>query len=521
MFTMPAPDALPFMDHQHMLKLPNPLFVLELANNHMGDVTHGIRIIRECHQAVYDLPFSFAVKLQYRHLPSFIHPDFKERLDLKYVKRFRETELTPDEFRRLRDEIGVCGFLAACTPFDEPSVDLFESHGFDILKLASCSFTDWPLLERIATARQPIVASTAGAQLDDIDKVVSFFEHRNRPLALMHCVAEYPTPPDHLRLGQIDLLRERYPDLPVGFSTHEPPESLMPVQLAAAKGAVIFEKHVGVPTDRYALNNYSATPAQIRAWVEAAAEAWTMCGQPDTRNRGSDLEVSSLAALGRGAYLREAVRRGQRISPSQVFFAMPVQERQFSASDFSKYAEVIANADLPANAPISQDNTSLINQRDRVYQIAQSVKDLLDRSGVVAPRQADLEISHHYGLDRFDDVGLTMITVVNREYCKKLIVLLPGQRHPEQYHELKEETFHVLYGDLRVTLDGQEHACRAGDVLTIERRVKHAFSTAGGAVVEEVSSSHATSDSYYTDPAVALNENRKTLLTYWLDGPLP
>jgi sialic acid synthase SpsE/quercetin dioxygenase-like cupin family protein len=486
----------------------------------MGDVEHGLRIIRECAKAIEAMPYKFAIKLQYRHLDTFIHPDFQERRDLKYVKRFQETRLTDDEFLRLRTAIADHGFLGACTPFDERSVDLFEAHRYDILKIGSCSFTDWPLLERCVSSTAPIVASTGGAPLEEIDKVVSFFSHRNRSLALMHCVAEYPTAVEHLRLGQLDVLRNRYPNLPIGFSTHEPPASLQPIKLAVAKGATLFEKHVGVPTERYALNDYSATPDQVRLWVEAAAEAWEMDGATDRRDLGSDSEVASLRALRRGAYVSAGVESGQRISPNQVFFAMPVQEGQLSANDFSKYAEVVALTPIAPNGALTELNTRLTNHRDRIYAIARSVKQLLDKSGVVAPRQADLEISHHYGIDRFDEIGLTMITVVNREYCKKLIVLLPGQQHPEQFHKVKEETFHILYGDVLVTLDGAEHQCRAGDVLTVERNVRHAFSTQSGAVVEEVSSSHYTNDSYYTDSEIGLNQNRKTLLTYWLDGPL-
>lgn len=278
-------------------QLPRPLFILEMANNHMGDVEHGLRIIRECATALAGLPYPFVIKLQYRHLDTFIHPDFQQRVDLKYVKRFQETRLTEDEFLTLRRAIADHGFLAACTPFDERSVDLFDAHGFDILKIGSCSFTDWPLLERCVSTAAPIVASTAGAPLEEIDKVVSFFSHRDRPLALMHCVAEYPTAVDQLRLGQIDLLRKRYPDLPIGFSTHEPPASLQPIKLAVAKGATLFEKHVGVATSRYSLNEYSATPAQVREWVEAAREAWQMCGTADQRDLGSERELASLRAL--------------------------------------------------------------------------------------------------------------------------------------------------------------------------------------------------------------------------------
>ena len=65
-------------------------------------------------------------------------------------------------------EMRACGFTPACTPFDEPSVQLIEELGVDVVKVASASFTDWPLLERVVRADKPVVASTATATLDEI-----------------------------------------------------------------------------------------------------------------------------------------------------------------------------------------------------------------------------------------------------------------------------------------------------------------------------------------------------------------
>ena len=133
------------------------------------------------------------------------------------------------------------------------------------------------------------------------------------------------------------------------------------------------------------------------------------------------------------------------------------------------------------------------------------MKALLSESRGVVPGEAELEISHHYGLARFDEVGITMVTVVNRGYCKKLIVVLPGQSHPEQYHERKEETFHMLHGELVLRLDGADQVCRPGSVVTITPGMRHAFASRTGAVFEEISSTHAVDDSFYTDPAITQN----------------
>lgn len=493
-----------------------PLFIFEMANNHMGDVEHGIRIVRELKEASEGFPFGFCVKLQYRDIDTCIHPDYQGRYDLKYVKRFSETRLSWEQYRRIKDAIVEAGFLSMCTPWDEISVDKIVEHGFDFMKVPSCYMTDWPLLEQIAKYDLPLVVSTAGEPLEEIDRVVSFFRHRNKALTIMHCVGEYPAPDDHLHLGQIALLRKRYPEIPIGYSTHERPDNFEAVKIALALGAVMFEKHTGVATEKYQLNAYSANPAQVRRWLASAAEALTMMGDPETRYPAPAGEQIALRDLARGAFVRQAVAAGETIRHANVFFAMPNVPGQLVAQDFSKYAEYVASQDIPANGPILGERVKAANTRQEVYRIVQDVKALLRRSKVQVPGECDLEISHHYGLEKFREFGLTAITVVNRNYCKRLMVVLPGQKHPEQWHNQKDETYHVLYGDVTVELDGAQAIRKANDVVTIPHGVKHSFWTKHGAVIEEVSSSYSSEDSFYTDPAIAANRNRKTFVTYWL-----
>ncbi|MEI9902215.1 MAG: N-acetylneuraminate synthase family protein [Hyphomicrobium sp.] len=441
-------------------QLPDPLFVFELANNHMGDVEHGLRVIDEISAISKDYPFACAFKLQYRELDTFIHPDFQGRMDIKYIKRFSETRLDRKQTGRLVDAIKKNGLLAMCTPFDEPSVDRIIEDGFDILKIASCSFTDWPLLEKISSVSMPLVGSTAAIELEAIDNVVAFLSNRKRPFALMACVAEYPTANEGLQLNQIDVLCKRYPGVRIGYSTHEDPNEILPVAIAVGKGASLFEKHVGVPTDKYALNNYSANPEQVRAWLEAAKKAYAMTGTVGVRVPPTKVELDSLLSLRRGVFAKRPIAKGDRVKDEDVFFAIPNQEGQITANDWSKYRHFYALADIPERGPLLAANTLSQNVREQVLSIARRVKDILQEGRVVVPGEAELEISHHYGLEKFDKYGITMVTVVNRDYCKKLIVVLPGQHHPEQYHNKKEETFHVLHGDLRIVLDGNEQICR-------------------------------------------------------------
>jgi len=499
------------------LKSVAPLFVFEMANNHMGNVEHGLRIIREFYQVSRDFNFHFGFKLQYRNLESFIHPEFRERDDIKYIKRFSDTRLGEEDLRRLKDEMQTLGFVTVCTPFDERSVDLIEKHAFDVIKIGSCSFTDWSLLEHIAKTDKPIIASTAGALLEDIDKVVSFLEHRKKDFAIMHCVGEYPTENEQLQLNQIGFLGKRYPKIMIGFSTHENPDNEDPVKIAIAKGASIFEKHVGISTAQVCLNAYSATPEKVRRWLAVAQKAFDMCGVSGRRPDFSKDEISTLNSLRRGAFAKHTIPAGSRINPADVFFAIPTMEDQVLANDMSKHTEFYAKTLVVENKPLIFGNMNIREPREKIYSIVRQVEQLLRASGIIILPEVDLEISHHYGIDRFYEFGLTMMTIVNREYCKKLIVLVPGQQHPEQYHILKEETFHILHGKMWVNLDGIIREYGTGEIVVVERGVKHSFGTEHGVVIEEISSTHHKNDSFYTDPMIMQNDCRKTLLTHWME----
>ncbi len=498
-------------------KIPSPLFVLEMANNHMGDVAHGINLIREFGAVCRQYPFNFAFKLQYRDLDSFVHPAMRGRDDIKYIKRFSETRLTRSEFDTLVDEMRVQGFFTMATPFDEASVSIIQDQALDIIKVASCSFTDWPLLERIAQTQQPIIASTAGATLDEIDSVVSFLQHRKKEFAILHCVGEYPTPDEHIQLSQIDFLKSRYTQVNVGFSTHEDPSNVDIIKLAIAKGVTIFEKHVGLATEQYAVNAYSATPEQLNAWLSAAQYALTICGQNQGRFNDNITEKTSLRSLQRGVFAKYAISQGTTLNSENVYFAFPPEAGQYTANDWSKYSQFTATQNIKPDQAIAPQNTQREETRQKILSIVKRVNEFLKQSRVVVPGSADLDISHHYGLDRFDEVGLTLITVVNRDYCKKLLVTLPGQQHPEQFHKFKEETFHVLYGEIALSLNGELTVCHPGDVVTIEPGVRHAWVSTTGAVIEEISTTHIVKDSYYTDTAIMDNLDRKTSLTYWME----
>lgn len=492
-----------------------PLLVLDIANNHNGSVDHAKRIIDETCEVLENSGFSFAIKFQYRDLDTFIHSLHKGDWSYPYIKRFESTRLGWSEFETLVSYVKSKGGLTACTPFDEASVEWVVKHEFDILKVASASFTDWPLLERIASESLPIIASTAGADFDEIDRVASFFSHREKDFALMHCVAAYPTHAEDQQLNRIDVLSSRYSPIPVGYSTHEDPFDMDAVKVAVAKGARILERHVGVPTDGNELNKYSSSPAVLSEWVAAINKTLIACGQIDGAFVSTDAERESLAGLRRGVYTQIDLAPNQVVGSEDVFFAIPLNKGQVSANEWSKYRKSFAKRPIKKGAPLLSGDITTEDRHVQVKEIVTLARELFQKANVVLPTRSELEISHHYGLEKFFEYGLLMVTVVNRNYCKKILGILPGQQHPEQWHEVKEETFNCLYGSLDVRLNDEWISLNPGESLVIQPRSRHFFKSESGCVIEEISSTHHSADSFYSDQKIMENRERKTLVDFW------
>ena len=154
---------------------------------------------------------------------------------------------------------------------------------------------------------------------------------------------------------------------------------------------------------------------------------------------------------------------------------------------------------------------------DIINNIMLQVRGMLNDARIKIGKHSDIEISHHYGLSRFREFGAVIIDIINRKYCKKLIIQLPRQKHPYHYHEKKEETFQILYGDLEVEVAGESMSLSQGDIATVKQTKWHKFHTLNGVIFEEISTTHYNNDSFYEDDSIATlkREDRKTIVKNW------
>lgn len=350
------------------------LFVLEMANNHWGDVDRGLKIIDTFRQVVRFNNVRAAIKLQLRDVDRFIHHDWMDRKDIRYIKKTLDTKLTKDDFARMVHAVRMGGCVTCATPFDESSVGLCVELGIEIVKIASSDINDWFLIEEIAKTRKPVIFSTGGSDLKSIDDVVTFFGRRQIPLAINHCVSIYPSEDYELELNQIDFLRDRYPDHTIGFSSHEYHDWRASVQIAYAKGARTFERHIDIDADGIPVSPYCSLPEQCDEWFKAYNKTREMCGGSQTERRAlPEKEVRYLDGLVRGVYATRDLPAGHSLSDDDVYLAIPLQKGQISPREFMR-GEVLTES-------VGKDQPLRIEQIESPYASVANLRSLISDRG--------------------------------------------------------------------------------------------------------------------------------------------
>ena len=154
--------------------MKKPLVILEMANNHMGDKSHALKIIKTYSKITKHLTnkIEFAFKFQFRDLETYIHPSFKNT-DHKQVRRFEDTKLSEKDWNKILKYAGK-SYKLISTAFDEKSVIKIVKLKFEFLKIASCSMNEWPLLEYISkyARKKKLICSLGGANENEIRNVM-------------------------------------------------------------------------------------------------------------------------------------------------------------------------------------------------------------------------------------------------------------------------------------------------------------------------------------------------------------
>jgi len=258
-----------------------PVFVVaEVGINHNGSLEIAKRLIKEAKEAGAD-----AVKFQKRTPQEILTKELLEKPYTSphayaptYGEHRKKLEFSEKEYQELKKYADQLGILFFASVWDLNSADFMEKFDVAAYKIPSADVINIPLLEYVAKKNKPVLLSTGMSTLEEINEAVKTILKHNKRLILFHCVSLYPCPNEKIDLNFLNVLKEKYKPLPIGYSGHEIGD--LPTLTAVAMGAPIIERHFTLDKTMKGSDHASSLePQELKKLIENIKEIEKIRGQ--------------------------------------------------------------------------------------------------------------------------------------------------------------------------------------------------------------------------------------------------
>jgi len=236
-----------------------PYVIAEVNSSHSGNIETAKEMIKAAKDAGCD-----CVKFQSWSAESLYSKSYYDANPIakRIVDKFAMSE---DELLEAANYCKEVGIAFSSTPYSKSEADyLLDVCKAPFIKVASMDINNYDYLAYIATKNRPIILSTGMAEFDEIQKAVTTLEENgNTQIMILHCVSIYPAEPETINLNNILMLREAFPNYPIGFSDHTLGIEI-PVA-SVAMGAALVEKHLTLDASKMGMDNNMATEPDVMA----------------------------------------------------------------------------------------------------------------------------------------------------------------------------------------------------------------------------------------------------------------
>ena len=307
----------------HRIDDDAPCYVIaEIGHNHQGSLEKARELFREAQRAGAQ-----AVKLQKRdNRGLFTRAAFNKSYDNEnsfgatYGEHREFLEFGVDEYRELQAYAKELGIDFFATAFDMASADFLAALDVPAYKIASGDLRSTPLLEHVASFGKPMVVSTGGAHIDDVQRAYDTILAINPDLAILQCTAGYPAPFEELDLQVITEYRERFPEAVVGFSGHD--NGIAMAVVAYVLGGRIVEKHFTLNRTMKGTDHaFSLEPVGLRKMIRDLERTRLALG--DGRKKTFASEKAPILKMGKSLVVARDVPEGHVLTREDVVMKSP------------------------------------------------------------------------------------------------------------------------------------------------------------------------------------------------------
>jgi len=300
-----------------------PCYVIaEIGHNHQGSLEKARELFREA-----KLAGAHAVKLQKRDnrglytRAAYDKPyDNENSFGATYGEHREFLEFGVREYKELKAYAAELGVDFFSTAFDIASADFLAALDVPAYKIASGDLKSTPLLKHVARFGKPVIVSTGGARLEDVQRAYDTIMPINSQLAILQCTAGYPAAAEELDLAVVATYRQQFPGAVIGFSSHDN-GIVMPVA-AYMLGARIVEKHFTLNRAMKGTDHaFSLEPVGLRKMVRDLER--TAKAKGDGVKKIYDSERAPITKMGKSLVVARDLPDGHTLRADDIVMKSP------------------------------------------------------------------------------------------------------------------------------------------------------------------------------------------------------
>ncbi len=296
--------------------------IAEIGNNHQGDLQKAKELFKAAKECGVD-----AVKLQKRDNKSlltraaFDKPyDNENSFGATYGEHREALEFGREEYIELKKYAHELGLTMFATAFDMKSADFLAELDMPLYKVASGDLKNTPLLKHIAKIGRPMIISTGGGTMEDVQRAYDAIMPINSQLCILQCTASYPAEPQDLNLRVITTYREAFPDVVIGLSDHE--NGIAMAVAAYVLGSRIVEQHFTLNhTWKGTDHAFSLEPIGMRKLVRDLRRVRAALGDGEKKIYPS--EVNPITKMGKKLVASHDLKAGHTLTMSDIAVKSP------------------------------------------------------------------------------------------------------------------------------------------------------------------------------------------------------
>ena len=323
--------------------------ICELGINHNGSIKICKKLIQQSKESG-----SWGVKFQYRNLKKYLK-NYKNSTELgKEIidKEVKKNYLSPKKIKLLSNYAKKKGLKVGISFFLIEDVLDFKNVSFDFYKIPSPASDNFGLIQKLLSFKKTVMISFGGRSLISISKILKQIPQSfSKKIVLFHCISNYPAHIINSNLGFIDILKKKFKNYLIGYSSHE--KNILNCIYVLSKKISFIERHITYNKSAEGLDHSSSSEFKDFKILNYYCKNLHIIDQKNKNKMPNQGEIINIQNLGSSYVFKKNIKSGTKLKKN--FLKLQQPKIGIDDLEIKKYLGLKINANVKKNTYLKKN----------------------------------------------------------------------------------------------------------------------------------------------------------------------